>query len=112
MSPDVQPAKGRTLRTMDDLPLDGKRVIVRVDFNITVGDDGVVDDHEDYRIKATLPTIYELQQRRCKVLLLTHLGRPHEDGENIDMAPIRHRLQDLLREDVRELSKLSGDGVE
>ncbi|MEX0649939.1 MAG: phosphoglycerate kinase [Candidatus Andersenbacteria bacterium] len=103
---------GHILRTLDDLPIDGKRVIVRVDFNINVGTDGVIDENEDYRIEAALPTIYELQQRRCKVLVLTHLGRPGEEDGNFDVTPIRHRFEDLLKEDVRELAKLSGNGVE
>lgn len=97
---------------MDDLPLDGKRVIVRVDFNVSVGSDGVVDEWEDYRIKAALPTIQELQQRRCRVALLTHRGRSVEGQEAVDLAPIHRRLEELLKEDVRQLKHLHGDEVE
>ena len=50
------------LRTMDDILLDGKRVIVRVDFNVTAGEDGKVDASEDYRIQAAIPTIQELRR--------------------------------------------------
>lgn len=101
-----------SLRTMDDILLDGKRVIVRVDFNVTAGEDGIVDASEDYRIEAALPTIAELRQRRCKVLLLAHLGRPGEDENLLSMEAIHKRLQDLLRDDVRLLPKLYGSQVE
>lgn len=97
---------------MDSIPLDGKRVIVRVDFNVTVGDDNKVDESEDYRIETALPTILELQRRRCKILLLSHLGRPGEEDGNHDMAPVHRRLEELLREEVRLLPKLYGQGVE
>lgn len=100
------------VRTMDDILLDGKRVIVRVDFNVTAGEDGKVDASEDYRIQAAIPTIQELRQKRCKVLLLTHLGRPAEEDGVLPIEMIHARLQDLLREDVRLLPKLYGSQVE
>jgi phosphoglycerate kinase len=100
------------LRTMDDILLDGKRVIVRVDFNVSAGKDGVVDDFEDYRIQAALPTIQELRQKRCKVLLLAHLGRPGEEEVVLPMEAIHARLQELLRDDVRMLPKLYGSQVD
>ena len=100
------------LRTMDDVLLDGKRVIVRVDFNVTAGEDGKVDDSEDYRIQAALPTIQELRQKRCKVLLLAHLGRPGEEESILSMDEVHRRLQDLLHDDVRMLPKLYGSQVE
>ncbi len=100
------------LRTMDDILLDGKRVIVRVDFNVTAGEDKLVDEFEDYRIQAALPTIQELRQKRCKVLLLAHLGRPGEEEMILPMEAVHRRLQELLREDVRMLPKLYGNQVE
>ena len=99
------------LRTMDDVLLDGRDVLVRTDFNVAVGNDGVVNQDEDYRITAAIPTIEELMQRRCKVLLLTHLGRPGEEGGNFDLAPIRRRLEDLLGEEVRQIEALSVNRV-
>lgn len=102
----------RRLLTMDDVPLDGKRVLVRADFNVSVGDDGKVDEDEDFRIEAVIPTIEELMQRRCRIILLTHHeedGQPVADG---DLAPIHHRLEDLLHEEVRLLRHLYGADVE
>ncbi|KKT93255.1 MAG: Phosphoglycerate kinase [Parcubacteria group bacterium GW2011_GWA2_45_14] len=87
--------------------LDGREVLVRTDFNVAIGKDGVVNQDEDYRISAAMSTIEELIQRRCKVMLLTHLGRPGEKGGNFDLGPIRRRLADLLGEEVRQIDSLS-----
>ncbi len=108
----VLPTKKQKLRTIDDIPIDGKKVIVRTDFNVSANSDGTIGTTEDYRIEAALPTIQELSQRRCKVLLLAHRGSPDEGKEDIDMNPILERLEDLLKEEVRTLPKLFGPGVE
>lgn len=100
--------KKKRLRTMDDVPLDGKRVLVRVDFNVVTGDNGKVDPWESYRIEAALPTIEELRQRRCKVLLLPHRGRPGDPAEKTDMGPVKKRLEDLLHDDVKSVDQLYG----
>lgn len=103
----------RHLRTLDDVPVDGKRVLVKVDFNVAVGSDGKVDQYEDYRIESALNTINELRQRRAKVLLLTHLGRPQQEHvEQLDLQPIRRRLEELLGEEVRLLKTLYGTEVD
>lgn len=99
------------LVTMDDIPLDGKRVLVRVDFNVAIGDDGKVDDDEDYRIEAALPTIRELQKKRCKVILLTHFGRPGNGQGHFDLDPVISRLEYRLNEEVKRAGQMSGDGV-
>ncbi len=104
-------AHNRRLRTLDDVPIDGKRVLVRVDFNVSVGDDGRVDATEDYRIEAALPTIEELMQRRCKVMLLTHRGEPLTNPEDANLAPIHRRLQELLKEEVKQSRTLFGSDV-
>ncbi|MCH8748161.1 phosphoglycerate kinase [Patescibacteria group bacterium] len=102
----------RKLVTMDDLPLDGRRVLLRVDFNISFGDDGEVDAFEDFRIKATLPTIEELIQRRCKIIILPRRGRPEENPEEADLTPIHKRLEQLLHETVVQTKHFSGSPVE
>ena len=62
------------MRTLDDLDVDGKRVLVRVDFNVPL-DDGA--HHRRRAIRAALPTLEELrEQRRARLVLLAHLGRP------------------------------------
>lgn len=102
----------RHLRTMDDIPLDGKRVLVRVDFNVSANPDGTISDHEDYRIEAALDTIQELRRRRCKVILLPRRGRPEESPESGDMIPVWRKLEKLLREDIRRSDHLYGEAVE
>lgn len=102
------------LRTMDDIRLDGRVVLVRVDFNVSLGSDGEVDQYEDYRIEAALPTIQELQRQRCKILLLTHLGRPTTtsvDTPSDDLVPVQRRLEKLLGDNVHLGTSLAGPGV-
>lgn len=105
------PSTTKKLRTMDDLPVDGRRVMLRVDFNVQVNGEGRVDATEDYRIKAAIPTIEELQQKRCKILLLTHLGEPKDNPKDADLTPVRHRLEELMGEEVKHVDKLYGERV-
>lgn len=100
----------KSLRTLDSLPVDGKTVLVRVDFNVAVGSDARVDTAEDYRIEATLPTLQELQQRRCRVVLLTHFGE--EEGGSAAWEPVHRRLEELLHEEVVPGRALYGNRVE
>jgi phosphoglycerate kinase len=86
------------LRTLDDLgDLDGKRVFVRVDFNVPIKD-GVIGD--DARIRAALPTLEELRRRGARLLLAAHLGRPKDREPEFSLAPVAARLSELLGTDV------------
>jgi phosphoglycerate kinase len=86
----------RTIRDLGDL--DGKRVLVRVDFNVPLTDDGKVAD--DARIRAALPTIDELRRRGARIVLVSHLGRPKEHEPEFSMRPAVDRLQELLGPEV------------
>ena len=85
--------------TLDDVELAGKRVLVRVDFNVPVKDGRVADDA---RILASLPTIKQLLDNHASVLLMTHLGRPKEGeyDQQYSLAPVAARLAEILGEEV------------
>jgi phosphoglycerate kinase len=85
-------------RTIDDLDVAGKRVLVRVDFNVPAKE-GVVTDAT--RIERALPAIEELSKKGAKVILLSHYGRPGGKREEKDsLRPVAKKLVELLRRDV------------
>jgi phosphoglycerate kinase len=86
------------LRTLDDLgDLSGRRVFVRVDFNVPLKDGAITDDA---RIRAALPTLEELRRRGARLLLAAHLGRPKAREPEFSLAPVAARLGELLGADV------------
>ena len=102
-----------TKRTLEELDVEGKRALVRVDFNIPIdqGKERLAD--YDHRLRAALPTIRYLLDRRCKVILCSHLGRPRGAVvEDLRMAPVADRLSVLLGRAVRSLPDCIGPAVE
>jgi phosphoglycerate kinase len=96
----------RTLRDLADV--DGKRVLVRVDFNVPL-EGGVVAD--DTRIRATLPTLEELRRRGARLVLVSHLGRPRDREPELSMRPVANRLAELTDADVTLAPGVVGDDV-
>lgn len=97
-------------RTIRDVPLLGKTVLVRVDYNVPLTSSGEIDD--DFRIQTSLPTLRYLIDRGCKIILCSHLGRP--DGvvdERFTLEPIAERLSKLLKVRVQFVPECVGDGV-
>jgi phosphoglycerate kinase len=86
------------MRTLDDLDVEGKRVLVRVDFNVPL-DRGRITD--DARIQGALPTLRELREKgAAKLVLLAHLGRPKDREPEFSLKPAAERLAELLGTDV------------
>ncbi len=98
-------------KTIKDLDLKGKKVIIRVDFNVPLSKDGKITD--DRRIKAALPTIqYALDQGALQVILMSHLGRPGGEAvEDMRLTPVGARLSELLGEKVLKLDDCIGEEV-
>jgi phosphoglycerate kinase len=98
------------VRTLDDLEVEGKRVLVRVDFNVPLDDGRITDDS---RIRAALPTLKELRERGARLVLAAHLGRPKDREPELSLRPVAERLSELLGEDVtlaRFLDRVPDDG--
>lgn len=85
-------------KTIRDIDVSGKRVFVRVDFNVPQDDAGRITD--DRRIVESLPTIRALLQEGAKVILASHLGRPKGRDERWSLAPVAKRLSELLGKEV------------
>ena len=86
--------------TMSSVPLRAKTVLVRTDYNVPLTDDGKVRD--DYRIVKSLPTIRKLLSEGCKVVIISHLGRPNGVANpSCSLEPVAVRLAELLGEPVR-----------
>lgn len=86
-------------KSVKDLEVGGKRVLVRCDFNVPMDDDRNITD--DRRIKSALPTIEYLKDNDAKVILMSHLGRPKgEANPKYSLKPVADRLSELLNQDV------------
>lgn len=97
-----------TKKTVRDIDVDGKRVLVRVDFNVPIKD-GVVGDTT--RIKAALPTINYLVEHNARVILMSHLGRPEGNGfqPELSLEPVAKKLAELSGLDVAFVADTYGE---
>jgi phosphoglycerate kinase len=85
------------VKRLDDLEVEGRRVLVRVDFNVPLKDGRITDDT---RIRAALPTIENLRRRGAKIILASHLGRPKAPDPAFSLRPVAARLAELTATDV------------
>jgi phosphoglycerate kinase len=98
-------------KSVREIDVKGKRVLVRVDFNVPFDRDGGIAD--DNRIRAAVPTIRYLQEQDGRIILCSHLGRP--DGkvvESLRMAPIAERLSVILGQPIKTVPECIGPEVE
>lgn len=100
-----------TKKTIKDVDVKGKKVLMRVDFNVPLTKEGKVSD--DTRVVKTLPTIQYLKERGAKIILMSHLGKPK--GKVVDelkLEPVARHLSSLLNEPVLMLNDCVGEEVE
>lgn len=96
-------------QTIATVPLQGKTILVRADYNVPLNDDGSIAD--DFRIRASLPTIKKLLRYGCKVVIISHLGRPSGRDPKFSLEPAAQRLAELLGEPIRFVDQTIGDKV-
>lgn len=95
--------------TVRDVPLEHKTVLVRADYNVPLTKDGHISD--DLRIRASLPTLRYLLDQGCKVVIMSHLGRPEGRDASLSLEPVAQRLGELLGRPVQFVDDCIGDGV-
>jgi len=96
------------VKTLDDVDVADKRVLVRVDFNVPLERGRITDDT---RIRAALPTIEELRGRGAKLVLAAHLGRPKDREPELSLRPAAERLGELIHAPVELAPGVVGDDV-
>jgi 3-phosphoglycerate kinase len=100
----------KSVKDLSRNELEGKRVLVRVDFNVPMDEKNAITD--DVRIRAALPTIQYLKENGAKTILVTHLGRPKGKDEKLKLDPIAVRLAELMKTPVKKLDDCIGEEVE
>lgn len=97
-------------KTINDIDLNGKQVLLRADYNVPLNEDGTIAS--DYRIKQSLPTIKALIDRDCRVVICSHLGRPKDSHDtSCSLKPVAKRLSELLGQEVLFLPDCVGDAT-
>lgn len=95
-------------KTIRDIPIDGKSVLVRVDYNVPLSEDGKISD--DFRIAQSLETLEYLLKRKCKITVCSHLGRPESKSDKkLSLEQVAQRLQELLKVPVIFVDETVGD---
>lgn len=97
-------------KTIRDVDLQGKRVLLRVDFNVPIKDGKVAGD---YRLEQTMPTIRALQDKDARIVICSHLGRPEgKPDEQFSMEPVAKRLSELLNQEITFVDDCVGEKVQ
>ncbi len=96
-------------KTLRDIDVKGKRVLVRVDYNVPIDDQGNIVD--DTRIRASLPTVEYLLDANAKVILMSHLGRPKNRDPKYSLAPVAKRLSRYVGKEVKLAPDCIGEEV-
>jgi phosphoglycerate kinase len=97
-------------KTIKEYDLQGKRVLLRADYNVPIEQGAIADD---YRIQKSLPTIQYLLEQGCSVVICSHLGRPNgPDDLSVTLKPVAQKLSELLNRDVSFIEDCIGQDVE
>ncbi|MEK7152579.1 MAG: phosphoglycerate kinase, partial [Patescibacteria group bacterium] len=100
-----------TKKTIRDVDLHDKRVLMRADYNVPINDDGTIAD--DFRIEQSVNTIKALLDQNVKLVICSHLGRPEGPGDTkCSLKPIAKRLSELLGQEVQFADDCIGAAVE
>lgn len=99
------------MKTLKDIDIENKKVIIRCDLNVPIKDHKIIDDN---RIKESLKTIKYCLDKNCKIILLSHLGRIKEksDLEKNSLEPVAKRLSKLLNKDIKFINETHGEKLE
>ena len=98
------------LKTLHDLDPKGKRVLLRVDFNVPIDDNGDVTD--DTRIREAVPTIKHLVERGARVIVMSHMGRPKgKVMDDLRLDKVARKLSDIIAMPVKKVHECIGEGV-
>lgn len=101
----------KTIKDLNENQIEGKRILVRVDFNVPLDKELKITD--DTRISATLPTIKYLISKKARIILMSHLGRPKgKIAEKLRLDPVAKGLSELLEQEVKKLPDCIGKEVE
>jgi phosphoglycerate kinase len=97
-------------KTIKDIELDGKTVLVRADYNVPLSDDGEI--LSDFRLKQSIKTLSYLQSKDCKIVICSHLGRPESaEDKEFSLEKVAKRLSELLGQNVGFVNKTIGEEV-
>jgi phosphoglycerate kinase len=97
-------------KTLKDYDIAGKKVLLRADYNVPLDDSGNITS--DFRISQSIPTIKALQEKGCKIVICSHLGRPKSsDDTEFSLKPVSKRLSELLNQQVAFVNDSIGEEV-
>lgn len=99
-----------TYLTLHNANVQGKRVLVRADYNVSIDDEGNITD--DTKLRSSLPTLRLLQEKGAKIVLMSHLGRPKGKEKKLMLDKVAHRLSKLMRHEVRKVDDCVGTEAE
>lgn len=97
-------------KTVKEIDVYGKTVLLRADYNVPLGNHFRITS--DFRISQSLPTIHYLLDQKCKIVIISHLGRPEGRDTHVSLAPVARRLSRLLDKPVQFVTDCVGDEVQ